>query len=70
MLPGGIVNFWNLDTQPPQVGPSFLGVKKERPANPQSQQGLEHGASSRSSQTSTPCAYRPTTIGVLSTSDN
>ena len=49
-LPGGIVHFQNLDTQAPQVGPSFFGVKKERPAIAQPQQGLEHGASSRNSQ--------------------
>ena len=30
-LPGGIVNFRNLDTQASQMGPSFLSVKKERP---------------------------------------
>ena len=28
-LPGGLVHFRNLDTQAPQVGPSFLGVKME-----------------------------------------
>ena len=43
-----------LDTQAPQVGPSFLGVKKESPAIAQPQQGLEHGASSRNSQKFTP----------------
>ena len=29
--PDDIVHFWNLDTQAPQAGPSFLGVQKERP---------------------------------------
>ena len=58
-LLGGIVHFRNLDTQAPQVGPSFLGVKKEMPAIAQPQQGLEHGASSRNSQTFTPVPIAP-----------
>ena len=45
---------------PPQVGPSFLGVKKERPAIAQPQQGLEHGALSQKSQTFTPVPIVPT----------
>ena len=36
------------------MGPSFLGVKKERPAIAQPHQGIEHGASSRNSQMFTP----------------
>ena len=59
-LPGGIVHFRNLDTQAPQVGPSFLGIKKERPDIAQPQQGLEHGTSSRNSQTFTPVPIAPT----------
>ena len=35
-------------------GAFILGVKKERPANAQPQQGLEHGALRRNSQTFTP----------------
>ena len=58
-LPGGIVHFRNLDTQAPEVRPSFLGVKKERPTNAQPQQGLEHGASSRNSQSFTPVPIAP-----------
>ena len=53
-LPGGIVHFRNLDTQPPQVGPSFLGTAIAQP-----QQGLEHGSSSRNSQTFTPVPIAP-----------
>ena len=45
-LPDGIVHFRNFDTQAPQMGPSFLGVEKERPAIAQPHQGIEHGASS------------------------
>ena len=55
----GIVHFRNFDTQAPQVRPSFLGVKKERPAIAQPPQGLEHGASSRNSQTFTPVPIAP-----------
>ena len=43
-LPVSIVHFRNLDTQVPQVGPSFLGVKIERPAIAQPRQGIEHCA--------------------------
>ena len=46
-LPGGIVHFRNLDTQARQVGPSFLGVKKERPATAQPHQGLNMVPSGR-----------------------
>ena len=59
MLPGGIAHFQNLDTQAPQVGPSFLGVKKERPAIAQPHKGIEHGASIRNSQTFTPMPIAP-----------
>ena len=58
-LPGGIVHFRNLDTQAPQVGPSFLGIKKERPAIVQPQQGIDHGASSRNSQMFAPVPIAP-----------
>ena len=53
-LPGGIVHFRNLDTQASQVGPSFLGVKKERPAMAQPRKGIKHGALSQNSQTFAP----------------
>ena len=59
-LPGGIVHFRNLDTQAPQVGPSFLGVKKERPAIAQPRQGFEHGAFGPKSLTFTPAPIAPT----------
>ena len=49
-LPGGIVHFQNLEMQPPQGGPSFLGVKKERPAMAPPQRGIEHSALSSRSQ--------------------
>ena len=65
-LLGGIVHFWNFDTQAPQVGPSFLGVKKERPAIARPQQGIEHGASSRNSQTFTPVPIAPHPKSILS----
>ena len=58
-LPGGIVHFRNLDTQAPQVGPSFLGVKKERPATAQPQQELEHGAFDPKLLTFTPVPIAP-----------
>ena len=44
MLPGGIVHFRNLDTQDPQVGPSFLGVKQEKVCYRATSAGFEHGA--------------------------
>ena len=53
-LPGGIVHFRNLDTQALRVGPSFLGVKKERPAIAQPRQGTEHGVFGSKSLTFTP----------------
>ena len=58
-LPGGIVHFRNLDTHTPQMGPSFLDVKKERPAIAQPQQGFEHSASSQNSQTFAPVPIAP-----------
>ena len=63
-IPGGIVRFRKLDTQAPQVGPSFLGVKNERPAIAQPQQGLEHGASSQNSQTFTHVPITPRLVVV------
>ena len=48
------VHLWSLDTQPPQVEPSFLGVKKERPAIAQPRQGIKQSASSRNSLTFAP----------------
>ena len=54
LLPGGIVHFQNFDKQAPQLGPSFLGVEKKRPAIAQPHQEIEHGALSRNSQTFTP----------------
>ena len=64
-LPGGIVHFRNLDTQAPQVGHSFLGVKKERPAIAQPQQGLEHGALSQTSHTFSPMPIAPSLIPTV-----
>ena len=58
-IPGGIVRFRKLDTQAPQVGPSFLGVKNERPAIAQPQQGLEHGAFEPKLVTFTPVPIAP-----------
>ena len=58
-LLGGIVHFQNLDTQPPQVGPSFLGAKKENPAIGPPRQGVEYSASSQNSQTFTPVSIAP-----------
>ena len=46
-LPGDIVYFRNLDTQAPQVGPSFLGVKKERSAIARPHKGLNKVPSDR-----------------------
>ena len=64
-LPDGIVHFRNLDTQAPQVGPSFLGVENKRPAIAQPHQGIGHNASSRNSQTFTPVPIVPILICKL-----
>ena len=66
-LPGGIVHFQNLDTEAPQVGPSFLGVKKERPAIARPRQGLNMVPLDRNPWRSP--LRLPSSIGVLSTSD-
>ena len=58
-LPGGIVHFRNFETQAFQVRPSFLGIKKEKPAIAQPQQGIEHGASIQNSQTFTSVLIAP-----------
>ena len=59
------MHFRNLDTQALQVGPSFLGVKKERPAITQPHHEIEHGASSRNSQAFTPVPVTPVTYSYL-----
>ena len=63
-LPGGIVHFRNLDTQAPQVGPSLLGVRKERSAIVQPQQGLGHGAFEPELLTFTPVPIVPPSAEV------
>ena len=56
------MRFRNFNTQAPQVGPSFLGVEKERPAIAQPHQGIEHGALSQNSQTFTPVPIAPSLL--------
>ena len=49
----------NADTQASQMGPSFSGAKKERPAIARPHQGIGYGSSSRNSQTFTPVPITP-----------
>jgi len=47
------------DTQAPQVGPSFLGVKKEKVCYRATSSGFEHGAFESKSLTFTPEPIAP-----------
>ena len=62
-LPGGIVHFQNVDTQAPQVGPSFLGANKERAAIAHPRQGIEHSALISHFQTFAPAPIAPLLLG-------
>ena len=66
-LPGGIVHFWNLDTQAPQVGPSFLGVKKEKVCYRATSAWFEHGAFGPKPLTFTPEPILPKIWGMYQT---
>ena len=58
-LPGDIVHFQNLDTQASQVGPSFLGVKKEQVCYRAASAGFEYGAFGPKPLTFTPESITP-----------